>query len=308
MAKTMGFEVVGLGCSALDYLGIVSCYPPLDVKLELLEFSKQGGGPVATALVTLSRLGVSTSYIGRVGNDEQGRFILEEFEKEGVDTRGVIIEQGGSSLFAFCIIEKSSGKRTIFWKRGNYSQLDLERLDKQLVLSARFLHLDGHHIKAAIQVAIWAKEKKIKIVLDPDINPPEMKQLVGLTDIIIASSDFARAFTREKDCSKAAERLFSLGPEVVVITLGQKGCLCVSREGVFTRAAFRVKVIDTTGAGDVFHGAFIYGLLKGWNLEKTAQFSSAVSAIKCMKLGGRAGIPTLEKAKEFLASRSNLFV
>ena len=308
MGKAMRFDVVGLGCSALDYLGIVSHYPPLDVKIELLEFTKQGGGPVATALVTLSRLGVSTSYIGGVGNDEQGRFILEEFEKEGVDTRGVIIEKGASSLFAFCVIEKKSGKRTIFWKRGDYSQLDPKRLDKQLIISARFLHLDGHHIKAAMQAAIWAKERKIKIVLDPDINPPEMKQLVGLTDIIIVSSDFARVFTGEKDSHKAAERLFSLGPEVVVITLGEKGCVCMSREGIFTRPAFRVKVVDTTGAGDVFHGAFIYGLLKGWSLEKTAQFSSAVSAIKCMKLGGRAGISSLGKVKEFLTSRSNISI
>lgn len=301
----MGFDVVGLGCSALDYLGIVSRYPCLDEKIEMLEFTRQGGGPVATALVTLSRLGASTSYIGKVGDDESGKFILEEFEKEGVDTSGVVIEKGVSSLFAFCVIEKNSGKRTIFWRRGSYSELDAKKLNKELILSARFLHLDSHEVNVSIQAAKWAKEKRIKIVLDAELNSPEMKKLMKLTDIIIASSGFAQCFTKEKDYSKAAEKLFSLGPEVVVITLGEKGCLCRSREGSFTKPAFKVKVVDTTGAGDVFHGAFIYGLLRGWNLEKTAEFSNAVSAIKCMKLGGRAGIPTLEKVEEFLAFKGS---
>jgi len=268
----------------------------------MLNFTRQGGGPVATALVTLSRLGSSTSYIGKVGDDEAGKFILKEFEKEGVDTSGVVIEKGASSLFAFCVAEKNTGKRTIFWRRGTCSELDPKELNKQLILSAEFLHLDGHEIKAAIQAAKWAKREKIKIVLDPDVNPPEMEELIRLTDVLIVPSNFARDFTKEENYSKAAEKFFAFGPEVVVITLGEKGCLCKSNKGVFTRPAFKVKVVDTTGAGDVFHGAFIYGLLRGWDLEKTAEFSNAVSALKCMELGGRAGIPTLKQVEEFLAS------
>ena len=299
----MGFDVVGLGCSALDYLGVVPRRPRVDEKIEMSDFTRQGGGPMATALVTLSRLGSSTSYIGKVGDDEAGKFILKEFEKEGVDTSGVIVEKDTSSLFAFCVVEKNTGKRTIFWHSGTCSELAPKELNKQLILSAKFLHLDSHEIRAAIQAAKWAKAEKIKIVLDPDLNPPEMEKLLRLTDILIAPSDFARDFTGEEDYSKTAEKLFSLGPEVVVITLGEEGCLCKSREGVFVKPAFKVNVVDTTGAGDVFHGAFIYGLLRGWDLKKTAEFSNAVSAIKCMKLGGRAGIPTLEQVKEFLASR-----
>ena len=313
----MGFDVVGLGCSALDYLGVVPRCPRLDEKIEMLNFTRQGGGPVATALVALSRLGASTSYVGKVGDDEAGKFILREFEKEGVDTSGVVIEKGASSLVAFCVAEKNTGKRTIFWHRGTCSGLDPRELNKQLILSAKFLHLDGHEIRAAIEAAKWAKAKKIdpvrhvdrtksngvKVVLDPDLNLPEMEELVKLTDILIAPSNFARDFTKEEDYSKAAEKLFALGPEVVVITLGEKGCLCRSGKGMFTKPAFRVKVVDTTGAGDVFHGAFVYGLLRGWDLEKTAEFSNAASAIKCTKLGGRAGIPTLKQVEDFLASR-----
>jgi len=121
----------------------------------------------------------------------------------------------------------------------------------------------------------------------------------------LVNSSFAQNFTKEKDYFKAAKKLFSQGPEIVVITLGEKGCLYKSCKETFTKPAFKVKVVDTTGAGDVFHGAFIYGLLKGWKLEKIAEFSNAVSAIKCTKLGGRAGIPTLKEVNELLAHRVN---
>jgi len=300
----MKFDVVGLGHSAVDYLGVVPRYPALDEKIEMLEFAKQGGGPVATALVTLSRLGASTAYIGKVGDDDFGKFILEEFKKEGVDTRGVIVEKGASSLFAFCVIEKNTGKRTIFWSTGRRSEINPGKLNKELIVSAKFLHLDGHETEAAIQAAKWAREKNIKIILDPDIISPGIEELISLSDVVIASSSFVQNFTGEESYSEGAEKLFSLGPEIVVVTLGEKGCLCKSKDGIFTKPAFKVKVIDTTGAGDVFHGAFIYGLLKRWDLEKIAEFSNAVAAIKCTKLGGRAGIPNLEEVNKFLSRRN----
>ncbi len=161
---------------------------------------------------------------------------------------------------------------------------------------------------AGLAAARWAKEAGITVVLDGDTMRDGIDEPVKLTDVLIASRNFAVKFTGEDNPRKAIIKMHSLGPEIVGVTLGADGCVLSKGTNVLHKPAFKVDVVDTTGAGDVFHGAFIYGLLKGWSLETTAQFSSAVSAIKCMKLGGRAGISSLGKMKEFLTSRSNISI
>ena len=291
-------EVIGLGNCASDFLAIVPSYPALDERMKISQLSRQGGGEVATALVALSKLGISTSFIGKIGDDETGRSIQKEFKKEGVDTSYLIVEKNKKSLLAFCVVDKKSGKRTIFWHKET-STIKPEELDKNFITSAKILHLDEYEPKAALVAAKWAKKANLKVVLDIDRFDSHLKKLVEISDVLIGSQDFAHHF-HPKDNFKAAEKIFLSGPKIVVITLGEKGCICKSKDKSFIQQAFKIKVVDTTGAGDAFHGAFIYGMLKKWDLEKIAKFSNAVASINCTRLGGRSGLPNLREVNKFL--------
>ena len=291
-------EVIGLGNCAADFLAIVSHYPKLDERIRISQLQRQGGGEVAIALAALSRLGISASFIGKIGDDDLGVFIRNEFSEEGVDISHLIIEKNKNSLFAFCVVDKKSAKRTIFWDKET-SPIREEELDKDFITSARILHLDEYEAKASLVAAKWARESGMRIVLDIDKFNAQSEELIKASDILIGSENFARYFD-SRDNSKAAEKILLLGPEIVVITLGNKGCLCKSKNKCFVHSPFKVKVVDTTGAGDAFHGAFIYGMLKKWNLEKIAEFSNAVAAINCTKLGGRSGLPNLKEVNKFL--------
>ena len=295
------FDVIGVGFSTVDYLGIVDEYPPPDdAKIPMSEFSKQGGGLVATALVTLSRLGARTAFIGKIGDDELGDFMKNQFEQEKVDVTHVVTEPEATSPFAFVIVDRATGRRTILWNRSGVSPLRACEMDREFVVSGRILHVDGLQMEAALAAARWAREADMTVVLDGDTVRTGIDELVRLTDVLIASSVFAAGFTGEEDVRKAMQKMRSLGPDIVGVTMGADGYIMSWENNILRIPAFEVDVVDTTGAGDVFHGAFVYGLMESWSLEKTAQFASAVAAMKCRKLGGRAGIPTLDEVTEFL--------
>jgi len=294
-------DVVGLGCCAWDYLAAVETYPLIDTKTDTLNFSEQGGGPTATALVTLARLGARTLFVGKVGDDARGRLIIEQLEAEGVDVSQVRVEKDKSSRLSFSIVEKKTGKRTIVSVVGSVSPLRPGDLERKVVTSGRILHVDGHQMEAAIHATRWARAVDVKVILDAGSFRPGMEALVKLADYVVASKTFALNFTSEGSVQEAARKMFHQDLAAVVVTTGDKGGFCVSDEGEFAYPAFAVAVVDTTGAGDVFHGAFDYGILQGWDLKEVVRFSSAVAALKCRELGGRAGIPSLEEVRYFLA-------
>ena len=298
------FDVIGVGLSATDYLGIVDEYPPpADKKICMSEFAKQGGGPVATALVALARLGAKTAFVGKVGDDESGNFMKDQLAEEGVDVTQVVTEPDTSSPPAFIVVDKDTGSRTIFWSESNITPLKASEIDQEFIASARILHLDGLQMEAGLAAARWAKEAGMTVVLDGDTMRQGIEELVGLTDVLIASQNFATQFTGTGHQEAAINKMRSLGPEIVGITLGADGCMLLWESNLIRKPSYKVDVVDTTGAGDVFHGAFIYGLLQDWPLEKTAEFANAVAAMKCRKLGGRAGIPTLDEAMAFLKQK-----
>ena len=295
------FDVIGVGYSSVDYFGIVDEYPPpADRKMPMAQFAKHGGGPVATALVALSRLGARTAFVGKMGDDEFGSFMKSQLEEDKVDITQVVTEPGVSSQFAFIIVDQDTGKRTILWSQSEVSPLCADEMDREFITSASILHLDGLQMEAGLAAARWAKAAGMTVVLDGDTMRPRIDELIGLTDVLITSHNFAVQFTGEDDMEKALRKMRSLNPEIVGITLGIDGCILSREDTIIRRPVYDVKVVDTTGAGDVFHGAFIYGLLKNWPLEKTAEFANAVASIKCRKLGGRAGIPTLDAVMAFL--------
>ena len=300
------YDVVGVGVCAVDYLGIVPEFPRPDTKNKMKRFIRQGGGTVGTGLVALARLGASVSYLGKLGEDELSRFALEGLAKEGVDVSHVIREEGGGPVFAFVIIDEKTGERTIWWTDEQLSQVEEHQMDKELIASARFLFLDEYTLDASLAAARLAKQGKAKVVLDAE-RPEKgrIEELVRLTDILIVPEEFAFGFTGNSELESSAQSLLRAGPSVVVITQGKDGSFCRTAEGSFHQPAFEVEVVDTTGCGDVFHGTFIYGMLQEWPLEIVAEFASAVAALKCRGMGGRASIPRWGKVREFLGEEGS---
>ena len=289
-----------MGLNSVDFLTVVPEFPSLNSKMKILRFSKQGGGQVATAMVALARWGIKTKYIGKVGDDELGSFSLNSLREEGVDISSVTIEPDATNQFAMIIVDGLSGERTILWKRDEKLIYQEGELRKEDVCSGRLLHLDGHDIHAAIRCARWAKEERIPIVIDIDKVEPFTGKLIKEIDFVITSSRFPKLMTGISDREKALIELQKKTSGFLCTTLGEEGAMALVNGEILCVEGFKVKAVDTTGAGDVFHAGFIYGLLQNWDLVEILRFANAVAALKCRDIGGRKGIPTLEEVQQFL--------
>ena len=298
--KNKPFDVVGMGLNSVDFLTVVPEFPTLNSKMKILRFSKQGGGQVATAMVALSRWGVKTKYIGKVGGDELGQFSLNSIRQEGVDVSSVTMEPNAQNQFAIIIVDGVSGERTILWDRDERLMYREGELRKEEICSGRLLHLDGHDLRAAIQCAKWAKEEGIPTVLDIDKVEPLTSELMREIDFVITSSRFPTLFTGISDREKALIEIQKQTPGFLCATLGPEGAMALVDGEILYVKGFPIHAVDTTGAGDVFHAGFIYGLLQNWEVVEILRFANAVAALKCRDLGGRKGIPTLEEVQKLL--------
>ncbi len=301
-APTAPVAVVGVGQCSLDWLGTIEQFPGPDEKTELHAPLLQGGGPVATALVTLARLGVPTALAGRVGGDDFGRRIRGELEAEGVDTRALLVDPAGTSQFACIAVHPAQGTRNIFWNRGSAAPLTAAEIPLDLFAQARFLLLDGLQQEAALAAATLARRQGVTTVLDGGTLRPGWQQLLPLIDHLVVSERFARQFAPGLPLPLVIERLSAWGARTVTITLGARGSLGQAAGGPLLHCpAFAVEVVDTTGCGDVFHGGYVYGLLQGWALPEILRFASASAALKTRALGGRTAIPRLSELLDWLA-------
>jgi sugar/nucleoside kinase (ribokinase family) len=298
--KNKSFDVVGMGLNSVDFLSVVPEFPTLNSKMKILRFSKQGGGQVATAMVALSRWGVKTKYIGKVGGDELGQFSLNSIRQEGVDISSVIIEPNATNQFAMIIVDGVSGDRTILWDRDERLMYREGELRKEEICFGKLLHLDGHDIRAAIRCTKWAKEEGIPTVVDIDKAEPLTPELIKEIDFIVTSSRFPTLFTGISDREKALIEIQKQTPGFLCATLGPEGAMALVDGKILYVKGFPIHVVDTTGAGDVFHAGFIYGLLQNWEVVEILRFANAVAALKCRDLGGRRGIPALGKVQKFL--------
>ena len=285
-----------MGLNSVDFLSLVPEFPTLNSKMEILQFSKQGGGQVATAMVALSRWGIRTKYIGKVGDDELGAFSLNSLRQDGVDVSFVTIEPNAISQFAMIIVDRASGERTILWNRDKQLMYREGELRREELCSGKILHLDGHDLRAALQSAQWAKEEGIPTVIDLDKIEPLTSELIKKIDFVITSSNFPTLFTGISDREKALIEMQRQTPGFLCATLGREGAVALVEGNILRVRGFKVDAVDTTGAGDVFHAGFIYGLLQNWEVREILRFANAVAALKCRDLGGRRGIPTLEEA------------
>ena len=295
-------RVAGLGQCSLDYIASVDRYPAEDTKVEAEGITIEGGGPVATALVSLARLGVETAFMGRVSDDEAGEEILRGLAVEGVDTSGVKVLAGGSSQVALIVACRASGTRTIIWKRPTVAALRPDEVDASLIRGAGMLLVDGLMAEASLEAVRIARGAGVPVMLDAGRLRPGMMELAAASDYVVASEEFSAdiAPTPEETLRELAGRNPDLS--AATVTLGPRGSVTAARGRTFSTPAFEVRAVDTTGAGDVFHGGCIYGILKGWGMEKTLRFASAFAAIKCTRPGGRGGIPSLGETLEFMGA------
>ncbi len=295
---SQSFQVYGLGQSALDYIGEIDSYPPPDVKCEFSNMVIQGGGPVATALVALARWGLSCAFAGVLGEDPFGDMIRTSLEEEGIDTDGALVRKGYESQFAFIAAEPGSGRRTIFWQRPTGPPLNSDEIDLSVIRQAKVVLTDGLFPEAALAACKAAKAAGVEVVVDAGSLREGMLELARVSDYYLASEAFAKALVGEDKPLKACERLAELGPRVVGVTLGPKGYVALVDGRIIERPAYQVEAIDTTGCGDVFHAGFTYGVVQGWDVEKSLDFGAWAAAMVSRKLGGRAGIPTLGELAE----------
>ena len=294
------YRVVGVGQCAYDIIGALDTYPQVDQKVELSDVTLQGGGPVATALVTLSRLGIHTAICSRIGGDLFGERIRAGLVDEKVDCSALTVDPQGTSQLAFIGVD-DFGKRTIFWHRGTARPLAAQEIDQELIRSADLIHLDGLHSAAAIAAATMAREHNIATVLDGGTLRENSLELLSLIDHPVVSEKFARQLCSDVPLEQSLDRMLEFGAVAATVTCGDQGSYTKEPGGdLFHQPAFTVEVVDTTGCGDVFHGGYIYGLLQGMSLRETVRFAAACAALKARSAGGRIGIPILSEVMSFI--------
>jgi sulfofructose kinase len=275
--KTPSVQVYGLGQCALDYIAKIEAYPPPDVKCEFSHMVIQGGGPVATALVALARWGLSCAFAGVLGDDLFGSMIKASLDGEGIDTSGLLVRKGFDSQFAFIAAEPGVSRRTIFWRRPTGPPPSPDEIDYNVIRGAKAVHTDGLFAEAAICACKAAKEAGVSVVVDAGSMREGMLELAQLSDYYLAY------------------KLAELGPRVTAVTLGAKGYIALADNRIIKRPAHQVEAVDTTGCGDAFHAGFTYGVVQGWDVEKSLDLGAWSAAMVSRKLGGRAGIPTREE-------------
>lgn len=299
-------EVVGLGQASVDYLGRIPRYPDEDEKVELEALEIQCGGPASTAMVTLSRLGIATAFIGSFSDDSFGSRIRRELDREGIDATYSKVTPGYRSQFAFIGVSPTHGKRTIFWHPCTAPDVEKADINLSKFPKARILHLDDLMIGADLEAARQAKDQGIQVVLDAGTFREGILEVIPLVDVLIASEHFhVPLLGPDKPLKETLLTLFEIGPKEVVITRGARGSVGWDGRLILAQKAFPISAIDTTGAGDVYHGAYIYGILQGWAMEEKMRFASAVSALKCQSVGARKGIPFLSEVTDFMNKVGN---
>ena len=298
------FDVVGFGLNAVDHLCVVPHYPRFDTKTEILHYYKLAGGQAATTVTFVSRMGLKGKYIGKVGSDDIGEFSLRSLRSENIDTSSVLVQKGARNQYAFIIIDKNSGERTILWERDRRLSFRDAELRREDICAGRVLHLDGHDHAAAIRAATWAQEEGIPVVIDLDKVVPRSKELIGKVDFLITSSNFPPDLTGIADPIESLLALRQYCDGFLAVTLGAQGAMAVVGDQCVRFPAFKVHAVDTTGAGDIFHGGFIYALLQNWSLDQCMSFANAAAGLNCTHLGARAGIPPLSEILQLANSGS----
>ncbi len=295
------FDVVGVGLNATDSILLLSKFPPYGGKVPFDEEVLSPGGQVASAMVACARLGLRAKYIGTVGDDLRGRIQRESLEGCGVNLDHVQVRENCPNQSAYIMVDKSTGERTILWSRPDCLRIDPEEITPDQITCARLLHIDGHDTPAVAHAARIARQHGIPVTVDVDTIYPGFDKVLPNIDYLVASSEFPGNWTHEHDPFRALDLIQEeYGMKVACMTLGPAGALARVEGRYYYSPGYVVNCMDTTGAGDCFHGAFCYAVLSGMSIADTLEFSNAMAALNCTALGARGGIATLEEVKRLV--------
>lgn len=301
MGKHQRVDVVGLGLNATDTLIHVSSFPLSGSKVEYEAETIMPGGQVASTVIACQTWGLRTRYVGKLGDDDASRLHAQEFFRAGAEAH--LIHVPGTPSARSLILVDRTGERTVLCRRDERLILQPTELDREWIVNARALHVDGHDTAAATLAARWAREAGVLVIADLDDTYDGVDELLNNIDFLIVSRDLPGRLTGKPNLKTALRELKRrFGCRLTAATLGADGVLAWDGEQFHHATAFRVPVVDTTGAGDIFHAGFIYGLLEGWPLPRSLDFSCAAAAINCMAEGARGGISPVDQIESFMAT------
>lgn len=297
------FDILGLGCVSIDDLLFVAEYPPADSKTQVRRHERHCGGLTATALVAAARLGSHCALATTLGDDELSRFVLGRLSQEGVDTSQVRRQAAARPIHAVIVVDETTKTRTIFFDLAGTTCDPIDWPEDEVIRSARVLFVDHLGVERMIRAGRVARAAGVPVVADLESDEhPRFLELLALVEHLILSRDFAAKLTGQSEPGAAVEQLWSPERQAVVVTGGSQGCWYRGEGSPWVRhqPAFRVEVVDTTGCGDVFHGAYASALAEGLDLPARVRLAAATAALKATQPGGQAGIPTRETVAAFL--------
>jgi sulfofructose kinase len=296
------FDMVGIGLNATDTVLTVPHFPAYGGKVPFHREFYSVGGQVASAVVTCARLGLRSKYVGTVGDDERGRLQIESLQVSGVNIDHVQQRRNCPNQSAYIIIDESTGERTVFWSRPECLKLAPEEITPEQITCARLLHIDGHDTPAMEHAARIARANGIPVTVDVDSTYVGFERVLQHVDYLIAGSEFPGRWTGNEDPFGALGTIQErFGMKMAAMTLGAHGALAYCEGRFVYSPAFVVNCVDTTGAGDVFHGAFCYAVLQQMPIAEALGFANAMAALNCTAVGARGGIATLAEAKNLQA-------
>ena len=295
------FDVVGVGLNATDTLILLSHFPAYAGKVAFERETLSPGGQVASAMVTCAKLGLRVKYIGTVGDDERGRIQMASLQAGGINLDDVEVRKNCPNQTAYILIDQTTGERTVLWKRDDCLRLEPESITDEKIACARLLHIDGHDTAAVARAAEIARRHGIPVTVDVDTIYHGFDRVLPLVDYLVASSEFPVAWTNQHDPFRALQTIQEeYHIPVAAMTLGALGALARVDGRFIYSPAFVVNCVDTTGAGDVFHGAFCYAVLQKMPMREALEFSNAMAALNCTALGARGRIAAIEDARALM--------
>lgn len=297
------WDVVGIGANSVDYVNLLPGYPQPFGPFAKMRIRKQTilcGGQTATAMCTCASLGLSTKYVGVTGSDENGRRIRQELSKHAIDLADVIIREG-SNQFAVILVDETTGDRIVLWDRDERLRLRARELPVEAIAATRVLHVDDVDVDAAIRAARLARPHGVVVTSDIDQVNDRTEELVAAVSVPIFAGHVPPQLTGEADPERALRKLRARHDALLCVTLGERGAIALDGDRLIREPAFTVDALDTTGAGDVFRGGVIYGLLQRWPTDEVLRFANAAAAVSCTRLGAIRGVPTLEQTRQLVA-------
>lgn len=299
-------KIVAIGANVMDTIVSLPKYPNEDTKMRACNVMAAGGGPAATGLVAAKKLGADCAFAGNLSNDEGGTFLLNDFLRFGVDTSLINIIPNHRSFISQIWLSNESATRTCVFDKGDLPPLELNDEQIDAIKNADILMVDGNELDAAVEAAKIAKENGVRILYDAGGMYEGVEKLLEVSDILIPSKEFALGMTGKDNEKDAAKALFEkYDAKVCVVTCGKDGGIMYDGESTVTYPSYPANVVDSNGAGDVFHGAFAAALTFGFDYLTCCHFASATSALKCEKVGARDAVPSKEQVIEHL--RKNNF-